>query len=71
MAKKSDNSVQPEKIEELRRDIQRIYDILNKLAPDVAQIQSLTKATNQQLKEVAKAVEDLEDQLPGAPPKRK
>jgi hypothetical protein len=71
MPKKWDELSQPEKIEELRRDMLRIYDAFNALASDVGRTWSFTRETSAKLSAVAKAVEALEDRLPTARPKKK
>lgn len=54
-----------EKYEELRRDIQRINNIVQAIALDVSQNQNVTLATSHYLEEVAKMVKTLEDKCPG------
>ena len=66
MAKKWDDLSQSEKIEDLRRDMLRIYEAVNALASDVGRTWSFTRETSAKLSEVAKAVEALEEKLPKA-----
>jgi archaellum component FlaC len=54
-----------EKIEELRRDIQKINNLVKAIALDVSQNQSLTLATSHYLEEVAELVKTLNDRCPG------
>jgi hypothetical protein len=63
MPKTWDDMSQTEKIEELRRDVLKIYSAFNGLVSDV-------RGTSSKLNEVAKAVEVLEGRLPKARPKK-
>jgi hypothetical protein len=62
---------QSEKIEDLRRDMLRIYSAVNALATDVGRTWSFTRETSAKLSEVAKAVGALEGRLPTARSKTK
>ncbi len=55
-----------EKVEELRRDIQNINNIVKEIVLDVTQNQNLTLATSRYLEEVAETVKALEDKWLGA-----
>jgi hypothetical protein len=59
-----------EKIEELRRDIQRINNVVQAMALDVTQNQNLTLATSHYLEEVAAMVKTLEDKYSGVASKQ-
>ena len=59
-----------EKIEELRRDIQRINNVVQAIVLDVTQNKNLTLATSHYLEEVAEMVKTLEDKCPGVASKQ-
>jgi hypothetical protein len=58
------------KFEELRRDIQRINNVVQAIALDVTQNQNLTLANSHYLEEVAEIVRTLENKCPGLAPKQ-
>ena len=62
---------QAEKIEDLRRDVTRLFDAMNNGAASVQQIRKLANENHALLSEVAKAVENLERRLPKAPKPKK
>jgi methyl-accepting chemotaxis protein len=53
------------KIDELRRDIKKINNVVQAIALDVTQNQNLTLATSHYLEEVAAMVKTLENRCPG------
>jgi hypothetical protein len=56
----------PEKIENLRSDVVRIYRLLSAVASDTRTASIMSRENQMKLSEVAKAVEKLEDQFPKA-----
>jgi hypothetical protein len=65
-----DRLTDPEKIEDLRRDMLKIYDVFNSLAADVQRTWNAVQQTNAKLTEVSKAMAGLEARLPKATPNR-
>jgi hypothetical protein len=55
-----------EKIEDLRTDVQRLFDIINALVGDVRRAWDLAQQNQAKLNEVARAVAALEGLLPKA-----
>ena len=68
MPKTWEQLTEPEKIEDLRRDVVRLFDILTHLRNDVARVWGAAQENQTKLFEVAKAVEELENRLPEANP---
>lgn len=60
MAKMWDQLTSEEKIEDLRRDMLRIYGVVNSLAGDVQRTWSLSRETEQKLSEALRAIEKLQ-----------
>jgi archaellum component FlaC len=60
-----------DKIEDLRRDVHRLFVAFNGVAKDIERIWSHLNRIDSKLNEVAKAVEVLEDVLPKAKKGRK
>jgi hypothetical protein len=65
-----DNASTDKKLEMLRKDIERIYKVVNALAGDVGDTHRTVRANDSLLKEVAKAVEAIEKKLPEASKKK-
>lgn len=59
-----DNASTNKKLEMLRKDIVRIYDIVSRLVNDVGAVHGTVRANDSLLKEVARAVETIEKRLP-------
>jgi hypothetical protein len=59
-----------EKLEELRRDVQKINNVVQAIALDVTQNQNLALATSHYLEELAQMVKTLNDVCPGVAPKQ-
>jgi hypothetical protein len=71
MAAKTWNEFTPtEKIEDIRRDVARLFEKLNWLTSDLQQVWKLANDDHSKLSKVAKAVEDLEAQRPKVGPKK-
>jgi archaellum component FlaC len=55
-----DNGTTDEKLELLRDDVRRLFDVVNALSSDTQHLLDLVRQTESKLTEVAKAVEVLE-----------
>lgn len=60
MAKAWQDLTLEEKVEDLRRDMLKIYDAVNSLAGDVQRVWSLSRETEKKLSEALKAIEKLQ-----------
>jgi hypothetical protein len=65
-----DSATTDKKLEMLRDDIGKIFDYLNRIIHDVGSAHQTGRANDALLKEVAKAVEAIEKQLPKAAKKK-
>ena len=59
------------KIDEIRKDLQMMNNVLQAVMLDVTQNKNLTLATGHYLEEVARMVKDLEDRYEGAASKER
>lgn len=63
MAKQWKDLQPAEKIEDLRRDIERIFRLLTEISEKMGALAALQRGTDTMTKEVAKAVEKIEQRL--------
>lgn len=62
-----DKMTSPEKIEDLRSDVVRLFDVLNVATGDIRRCWNLAQQNQSKLTEVAKAVEELKGRFPTGP----